>query len=293
MKLLLTGSTGFVGRNLKEYFEKKEGYEVYAPDRRELDCLEETKVEEYLKKHHFDYVLHFAVCGDGTDKSKDGSKMVEYNLRMFFNFAKHADLFGKMYYTGSGAEYDKRFDIVNVREEDLGKTMPVDPYGVMKYTVGQVIENCSNIYNFRLFGIFGKYEDYPVRFISNICCKAIKGIPLTMRQNVYFDYLWVDDFARMVEFFLHHEPRYHTYNMVSGKKVSLWELCDLVKKISQKDLPVYVCREGLAKEYTASNVRFLKDCVDFCYTPMEQSVGMLYQWYKENEGMIDIYKLLY
>lgn len=293
MKILITGSTGFVGRNVKEYLEKQNKYDIYAPDSKELDCLDEQRTAAYLEKNRFDYILHFAVYGDGVDKTKDRSKTVEYNLRIFFNFANHAHLFGRMYYSGSGAEYDKRYDIKSVREEDVGRTMPVDPYGVMKYTIGQIIENSSSIYNFRLFGIFGKYEYYPQKYISNVCCKAVKGIPLTMRQNVYFDYLWVDDFARMTEYFLHHEPRYHTYNMVSGQKISLKEICDRVLAVSGKDLPVFVCREGLANEYTASNKRFMDECRGFSYTPYETSIEYLYRWYEEHEADINLYDLLY
>lgn len=293
MKILITGVTGFVGRNIKEYLENRQDYKVFAPTSKELNCLDEVAVQEYLEGHHFDYVLHFAVYGDGVDKTKDGSKAVEYNLRIFLNFAKNAHLYGKMYYTGSGAEYDKRFDIKSVREEEIGKTVPIDPYGLMKYTIGQMIENSSNIYNFRLFGIFGKYEYYPLKYISNVCCKAIKGLPLTMRQNVYFDYLWVEDFARMIECFLCKEPKYHTYNMVSGQRVSLQAICDNVLHISKKKLPVFVCKEGLANEYTGSNARFLSECTEFEYTPIEKSIEYLYRWYEEQSSSIDIYKLLY
>ena len=97
----------------------------------------------------------------------------------------------------------------------------------------------------------------------------------------------------MLEMVLKKELQYHTYNIVSGQKVSLREICDCVRKISNKDLNVYVCRDGLANEYTASNERFKKECKDFIYTPIEKSIESLYYWYVENEEMIDIYRLLY
>lgn len=291
-KILITGASGFVGRNVKEYLQNC-SYTILAPGSKELDCLDETAVKTYLINNKIDIVLHFAVYGDGIDKSKDGSKVLEYNLRIFHNFAKCSHLYQKMFYTGSGAEFDKRFPICNVSEDDFGKTIPIDQYGLMKYLINQYIEKSDNIYNLRLFGIFGKYEYYPVKFISNVCCKAIKGLSLTMRQNVYFDYLWIDDFCRMLEEVLHRELKYHTYNMVSGQRISLLEICNYVSQISRKNLSIIICREGLANEYTASNRRFIKECSDFIYTPIEKSIETLYQWYAENENMIDIYKLLY
>ena len=81
--------------------------------------------------------------------------------------------------------------------------------------------------------------------------------------------------------------------MVSGDKISLSELCDIVNRISSRDMRVYVCREGLAKEYTASNERFLSECSDFAFTAKETAIKALYDWYKDREEMIDLYKLLY
>lgn len=294
MKILITGATGFVGRNVKEYLQKNTDYEIYYPNSGELNCLEETAVRDYLQKHLFDFVLHFAVYGDGIDKSKDGTKIIEYNLRIFLNFARCSHLYGRMIYTGSGAEYDKRFPIHMVKEEELGNTLPVDAYGLTKYTVGQMIEKSDNIYNLRLFGIFGPYEYWKTKFISNICCKAIKGLPLSIRKDCLFDYLWIDDFCRLlIRFIQIPTPQYHTYNAVSGNPVRLYELAEVVKRISGLTQPIYVCQDGMANEYTADNTRIMKEMPDFQYTEIEQSIRGLYTYYREHEAEIDLYSLIY
>ena len=180
-----------------------------------------------------------------------------------------------------------------VSEAEVGKTIPVDQYGLMKYTINQLIEKSSNIYNLRLFGIFGPYEHWKTRLISNLCCKAIKGIPLSLRRNCVFDYLWIFDFCRMLEKFIHAEPEFHTYNAVSGSPVELYSLAEIVRKISGKDLDIIVCRDGYANEYTASNGRILQLLEGFQYTKIEDSVRMLYQWYEKRQESIDIYSLIY
>lgn len=294
MKILLTGGSGFVGRNVKEYLEKKE-YEVYAPTSKELDCLDELKVKEHLKANYYDIVLHFAVYGDGIDHTKDGTKILEYNLRIFSNFAKCARMYGKMIYTGSGAEYDKRYPIQMVKEEELQEhTIPIDAYGLMKYNVNQEIEKSKNIYNLRLFGIFGKYEYWKTKYISNLCCKSIKGLPLSLRKNCYFDYLWVDDFCHMLEMFMMlPDPHYHVYNAVRGRRVDLYSLAQMVNEVADVKQEIIVCSEGFANEYTASNERIMKELPDMEFIDMKLAVGKLYEWYQEHESEIDTYSLIY
>lgn len=293
IKILITGGSGFIGRNVKEFLnETYPEYEVQAPASRELDCLDETAVTQYLRLHKFDFILHFAVYSKRPDNQKDNRQMVSYNLRIFWNFAKNSHLYGKMFYLGSGAEYDKRVPIVQVEEEAIGATIPIDDYGLMKYTIGQAIERSANIYNLRLFGIFGKYEYYPLKFISNVCCKAIKNLPLTIRQDVCFDYLWIDDFCRMLIWFLQNEPSFHSYNLVSGQRILLSEICRIVLEVSGKNLPIIICRDGLGNEYTAQCNRYRSECPQFIHTPIEESIAQLYQWY-EKKADIDLYQLIY
>lgn len=294
MKILITGGSGFVGRNVKEYLVQK-GYDVYAPTSRELNCTDEEKVADCLKSGRYDVVLNFAVHVDEIDLARNGSKMLDYNLRMFLNFYRHSDLYDRMIYAGSGAEYDKRFPIQSVTEEDIRKHLiPTDHYGLMKYTVNQMIEKSDNIYNLRLFGIFGKYEEWKSKYISNLCCKSLKGLPLSLRKDCYFDYLWIDDFCRLVEMFLHLEkPKYHVYNAVSGVRVSLYELAKLVNEVADAPRDIIVCNEGWANEYTANNDRIRAELQEWELTDMRAAVKELYEWYREHIDSIDSYSLIY
>ncbi len=293
-KILLTGGSGFVGKNVKEYLEQKE-YDVFAPTSRQLNCLDEIAVKEYLLQDYYDVILHFAVYGDGIDHTKDGTKVLENNLRIFANFAKCSDLYGKMIYTGSGAEYDKRYPIQLVKEEDLAeRTVPVDQYGLMKYIVNQMIEKSDNIYNLRLFGIFGKYEYWKTKYISNLCCKSLKGLPLSMRKNCYFDYLWIDDFCRLLEKFMQLEkPQYHVYNAVRGERIDLYSLAEIVNEIADARQKIIVCQDGYANEYTASNERICGEIQGLEFTDIKKSVRSLYEWYQLHLDEIDMYSLIY
>ncbi|MEQ8187122.1 MAG: NAD-dependent epimerase/dehydratase family protein, partial [Candidatus Eremiobacterota bacterium] len=80
MKILLTGVTGFIGRNLQE--QLKEKYLLYSPSSRELDLLKEEELAKYLKKHSFDAVIHSASWSEARNSRKDQSKVLEYNVRM-------------------------------------------------------------------------------------------------------------------------------------------------------------------------------------------------------------------
>lgn len=311
LNILILGGNGFIGKNLKEYFATKDDLQVWAPGRAELNCLSEEAVEEYLKAHHFDIVIHGAIFVPHTAEEKVPGRILENDLRMFYNFQKYSGLFGKMFYFGSGAEYDKRHDIVSVKEygkvqendfnalKEPGETcrIPDTEYGFAKYIIHQQILKSENIYNFRVFGLFGKYENWRTTFISGACCKAIKGLPITIRKNVYFDYLYIDDFCQIFDRMMRRELKYHEYNICSGNKYDLAGLANTVAGISEqrsgKRPEIFICQEGLAPEYTASNGRLLDEIGGYEFLPMEQAVRQLYQWYEQHSDIIEMYPLLY
>src|ERR1019366_10057507 len=93
MRILITGGSGFIGRNLVEQLAST--YEVLAPSSAELDLLKEQEVREYLNTHGFDVIVHAA-----TTRSNRGlgapADMLDRNCRMFFNLGRNEGRFGKM-----------------------------------------------------------------------------------------------------------------------------------------------------------------------------------------------------
>lgn len=285
-RILLTGGSGFVGKNLIEYFGHfSNDYSIDAPTSKELNVISKESVDEWFNTHErYDVVMHYAVYTDAVDKSKDGSKMLLYNLKSFMNFYDHRDDYGCMFYSGSGAEFDKRRDICSVYESQLGESIPMDSYGLMKYSIAQIIENSDNIYNTRIFGLFGQYE-YSFRFITAMINNSIDGKSFDIRQNVYFDYLYIKEFCTMIKCLVD-APKlnYHSYNMVSGRRISLIELCEMINNTAliygYDAMKITVLSDGLNKEYTASNKRFMEEFYsneDWEHIELEDAVSDLYK----------------
>ena len=80
LKILLTGGSGFIGKNIVEQLGKK--YIFLVPSHNELDLLDAIAVEKYLKVHPVDVVIHAANLG-GNRAEVDVPNVLERNLRIF------------------------------------------------------------------------------------------------------------------------------------------------------------------------------------------------------------------
>lgn len=279
--ILITGARGFVGRNLKEALSEQ--YRVFAPLHSELELLDYDALARYVEKNKIESVVHAAIhvpMFNGVEKEFFN------DMQMFLNLEKLSAGLDKLLYFGSGAEFDKRFDITMVREEDWGRSIPVTEYGLAKYTMNRIARDSRNIYNLRLFGIFGKYELWQIKFLSNLCCKALFDLPLTVRKACRFDFLYIDDLVPVVSWFLENEPQFHDYNVCMGVPYELTDLANMIVKISGKQLPVHVLSEGRNPEYTACGQRLWNE-TGLCPTHMESALRHLYIWYDKNQAQID------
>ena len=283
-RILLTGASGFIGKNIKEALSDR--YELYCPSSQELDLKDTEHVEVYLKQHSFDVVLHTANRND-TRNQIPAYEVLNGNLRMFYNLERCKELYGKMLYFGSGAEYDMQNYIPNMSEEYFDQNVPKDAYGFSKYIMAKNCLKSDNIFDLCLFGVYGKYEEWNRRFISNAICRALKGMDITIHQNVYFDYLWVEDLIKVLPYFIENDLKYKRYNVCRGEKIDLYSLARIVKGILNIDCEIKVAESGWKPEYTGDNQRMIDAIGEVKFTELEDTIETLCMYYREHLDEID------
>lgn len=281
-RVLITGGTGFIGRNLVEGLSER--YRVFAPGHKELELLDYDSVSAFVAKNNIDIIIHAAI----HVPLFNGAEREFFNdMQMFLNLEKLGSLVEKILFFGSGAEFDKRYDIQDVTEEEFGKTIPVTEYGLGKYTMTKLARSSRNIYNLRLFGVFGKYELWRIKFLSNLCCKAAFDLPLTVRKDCRFNFLYVEDLSEIVTWFIENTPLYHDYNVCHDQSYLLSELAEMVRKVSGKGLEINMLSDERNLDYTASNARLRAEIPVLRITPIETALRELYWYYSNHRDQID------
>lgn len=284
-KILLTGGNGFIGKNIQESFLSQK-YDLVAPRSFELDLSDTSAVDTYFRKYSFDVVIHAAVK-PGHRNAKDPTNLFYTNMRMFENLARNADRFGKLINLGSGAIYDVSADNRMVTEKEIGLHCGKDEHSFCKYVMHKRLETLPQAVDLNIFGIFGKYEDWQIRFISNAICKTLFGLAITLRQNRRFSYLYVDDLMPVLDYFIEHDAKYKSYNVTPDEETDLLQVAQMVKEISGAVVPVVVAKEGYGLNYSGSNARLRAELPGITFTPLKKAVTELYNYYSRHKVQIE------
>lgn len=286
-KIFITGSAGFVGKNLTERLANK--YEVIPLKRGDINLLEEKNVKDFFNKHRPDILFHCANHGGSrvTGYDKGDNDITMNNLRMFFNLRSCLPDNALMVSFGSGASYNKKRDLVKIKEEDIGLSLPEDGYGFSKFVAHQFIEKSENIISPIIFGLFGKYEDYAFKFISNAIVKNLFHLPIVINQNVVFDYLYMEDFLNIMELFIENRYDIKTFNITPIESIDLLSVCNIINDISDYKSDIIVKNEGLNFQYTGDNARMLNAIGGYKFMSYVDSITHLYNYYKSILHNID------
>jgi GDP-L-fucose synthase len=205
VKILVTGATGMVGKNILEN-KDFQNFEILAPDRKELDLCRAENVLSYIQKSQPDLIIHTAArVGGIQDNIANPVAYLTENLDINRNLIMASYRAGvkKMINLGSSCMYPR--DAKNPLSEDLilkGELEPTNEgYALAKITAQRLcayikIENPS--FNYKTLipcNLYGRHDKFDPQH-SHLVPAVIKKLHEAKIQKKTEVDIWGDGLAR-------------------------------------------------------------------------------------------------
>ncbi len=275
MRVLITGSNGFCGRNIVELLgEKHEFIKVTRDSKyniRNLDTLMEID--------DVDVVIHAAAKTFVPESYDDPYGFYNFNINSCLNVAEYCRIkkVNRLIYLNS-YPYG-RPDYCPIDEKH-----PISlhsPYNKSKFISEEVLTNylegITNVVSLRLFNLYGKHQrdDFIIPSIIN---QAINGDSVIVNDLVpKRDYMCINDLVLLIETIINSEADSDVYNVGSGVSYSVLEIINIVGDILDKEL--------IIKSRGISRPNEIMDC----YANISKATS-LFPWspkYSLRSGLID------
>lgn len=227
MNILVTGANGFIGSNIIKLLSNDTNFKFFNGNRNDINLYSTESIERYLDENQIDTVIHCAIEG-GSRLKQDTSDMLYKNILMYENLIKFNHRYKVFINFGSGAEFDRKYDISNVNEYDMFGVVPTDFYGLSKNIISKLsVHYCASV-NLRIFGCF-YHNELSTRFIKNNINKYINHKSMIIHQDRYMDFFYMDDLINIIEYSLNNPPStYKDINMSYLKKYKLSDITSII-----------------------------------------------------------------
>ena len=271
MKILVTGSHGFIGAQLIHYLSenyKQSEIEIYAID--DLRSGYEIRLAEVINNPSFnhiktnvvnltrlelpkmDWVIHCSATAPLPDNQISHYQSLENNVSACGAIADFCIKTGtrNIIFMSSSAIYEKNTSLP-FYEHEVSKPSLLYPMG--KYLAEQYFESLMksydmNVFALRLANVYGPRQDYFRKqppLIGYLIKSLIKGEKATLYANGNFgrDYVFIDDLTRLINIILNTSNpkgiivKYgHDYNVGSNTQISVPEIIECLQKVTGQKL---------------------------------------------------------
>jgi len=270
--MIVTGSEGFIGKNLVARLERS-GHWVYKMDtKRGLDMFTSLAT--------VDVIYHLACINqeEALNKPLENLKVNAYGAKFMAEAAKRMD--AKLIYTSTASVYGASERIPTPVDADIN---PQTDYAVAKLAGEHFIRNSGCDYKIlRLSNVYGPgqtTENPYCGVIGRFIEQGMAGEPLTMIApgTQTRDYTYIDD---VIDVITTTEADNTTKNVSSGTETSVsWLAGEIIKLTGSKSGLVVIPERGI------DGIMRRRLITDYrCPTALSEGLARTVEWYRVTTG---------
>ncbi len=312
MKVFIAGHNGMVGSSILRKLSKNKKIKILVKSRKELDLLDEKKVEDFFKKEHIDQVYYAAARVGGIHANdKYPADFIIENLKIQNNILIFAQKYGvdRLLFLGSSCIYPK-FAKQPIQETELLSgylESTNEPYAIAKIAGIKMCESINRQYqtDFRsvmptnLYGPKDNFHPKNSHVLPALLdrfhrakMKKSKSMHVWGSGNALREFMHVDDLAAacihvmQIEkdlFWKNLNPRLSHINIGTGEDHTIRELADLIKNIVNYEGDVLFDTtkpDGTPRKLLDNGL--IKRLGWKSKISLEEGIKSTYEWYKEN-----------
>jgi len=267
MKIVVIGSTGFIGNNIFKSLDKAKEHDLIGISRNEVD-LSRKNSHIALSKYLTDECL-VIMCAGVKKQLGDNLEIFEKNLNIINNFCRAISMSPpqKIIFFSSASVYGE--DVAY--SEKISEKTPILPgtyYGIAKYTSERLLEKTCTESDIGLAIlrpplIYGNNDGSlgygPTGFTYNAINE--EEIILWGDGTEYREFVYVEDVSKIISLLIHSSHN-GVINLVSGISYNFQQIIDSLAKILNANIKVKECKRTKAKVNHYYSNKTLKHLVD-------------------------------
>ena len=305
-KILITGSSGFIAKELIELLIKKEDLELYLLYKTKnsavkkikncinlyCDLCDKESLNLTLSKVDFDYVIHLAAQSNNQITYESSRETLETNIQGTLNLLQECSSKAIKGFIFASSAIVYAFNEKTPLKESCeleGKNI----YAISKISSETIAKYFSKSYQIpliicRLGMVYGGGDNNMTRLVPFImnCLISKQEIDIRSSKNIILDPIYVTDVAKgliqLLKYFDKQEKVQEVFNLSSGKSIKME---DFVGKILDTSgikgiIPKY--GDSGATTQLLSIDRFEKKIGKLKGYEMEEALRKTLSWYKRN-----------
>ncbi|HVE58154.1 MAG TPA: NAD-dependent epimerase/dehydratase family protein [Pyrinomonadaceae bacterium] len=298
-KILVTGGSGLVGRHLKEILP-----EANYISSKDYDLRSEADVKK-LCEQGWDHIVHLAArVGGIIENINFPAEFIEQNLLMNTLLLKYARLNEVPRLTAilSTCIYPDVYEHYPLKEVDLHKGEPQKTnfaYAIAKRSLAVQIDAYNKQYQTKynylipcnLFGEYDKVDEKRSHYLTALLGKIIKAeregkteINLLGTGKPLRQFMYGGDLARTIKHCIDNDIN-ESFNVAVSENRSIREIAEIaLKACEHEDFELVFDQTSPDGQFRkdVSNARMRSFLPDFQFTPLQDGIKKVYQYYKAN-----------